>query len=133
MFVVLIQETIFSSVCSVIAVFLINLIVSGSFATAMLVSLSVCILVLLLMALIPLWGMTFNNILVVHLIASLGLSILNSTHISHAYILALAPNTFSVKKRRTWKATVALSRIGPSIKHGSLATLLAVVIIGYSR
>ena len=133
MFVVLIKETIYSSACSVIAVFLVNLILSGSFATAILVAFSVCLLVLFLMALIPLWGMTFNNILVVHLIASLGLSILLSTHISHAYILALAPSTFSLKKRRNWKARVALSRIGPSVKHGSLATLLAVLIIGYSR
>ena len=133
MFVVIILETILSATFSLVAIFIVILLISGSFTTAILVSFSVCLVDLFLMALIPLWGMTFNNILVVHLVASLGLSVLYSAHIAHAYILALAPASFSKKKRRIWKARVALSRVGPSVMHGSLATLLAVIIVGLSR
>ena len=98
MFVVIIKETILSFGCSIAAIFMVNLLMLGSFAIGCSVTLSVCLVDLFLMALIPLWGMTFNNILVVHLVASLGLSVLYSSHICHAYILAHAPPNFRKKK-----------------------------------
>lgn len=87
---------------------------------------------LFLVALIPLWGLTFNNISLVHLVSSLGFSVLYSVHISHTYLLMDAPSEFSKKEQRIWKARVALSRIGASVFHASLATLLAILIVGIS-
>ena len=63
----------------------------------------------------------------------MGLSVLYTVHISHAYILAQSPDTFTDNKKRVWKARVSLSHIGNSVLHGSVATLLAVLIVGFSR
>ena len=133
MFIVIIFETILVFGCFLVTIFFLILILTGTFAVAFLVVFSVCLVNLFLLALIPIWGMTFNNLLVVHLIASLGLSVLYTSHISHAYIMAHAPDSFSQSKQRSWKAHVALSHIGNSVLHGSIATLLAVLIVGYSR
>ena len=85
---------------------------------------------LFLIALIPLWNLTFNNIVVVHLVASLGLSVLYSVHISYTFLIVEAPGKLSTSKQRLLKARVALSRIGSSVLHGSISTLIAVIIVG---
>ena len=85
---------------------------------------------LFLCATIAVWDLTFNNIIVVYLVASLGISVLYTTHISHSFFLIEAPSHLEVRKQRLYKARVALSRIGASVLHGGLATLLAVGIVG---
>ena len=97
-YIVIIIETIIVFGCSILTIFFVILILTGTFAMAFLVVFSVCLVNLFLLALIPIWGMTFNNLLVVHLIASLGLSVLYTAHILHAYILAHAPDSFNQKQ-----------------------------------
>ena len=97
---------------------------------AVLVIFSVLLVDLILIAILPLWDLSFNNIVVVHLVASLGLSVLYSVHISLSFHLVEAPRDMPKPKQRVWKARVGLSRIGSSVLHGSIATLLAVTIVG---
>ena len=104
MFVVLVGETMLSSFCSMGAVFLVVLIITGSLPISGVVSLSVLLVYLGLSALIPLWDLTFNNVVVVHLVASLGLSVLYSAHIAHTYLLMEPPLELPIKKQRVWKA-----------------------------
>ena len=85
-FVVIIQETIISSASSIFAVFLVVFIITGSIIMSTLTIFSVLVLDLFLIALIPIWGLTFNNIVLLHLVASLGLSVLYSVHISHTFL-----------------------------------------------
>ena len=130
MFVVLVHETMLSSLCSMGAVFLVVVMITGSLPISCVVSLSVLLTYLGLSALIPLWDLTFNNVVVVHLVASLGLSVLYSAHIAHSYLLSEPPLELSMKKQRIWKAQVALGRMGSSMLHGIVAATIAVTIAG---
>lgn len=98
MFVVLVGETMLSSLCSMFAVFLVVLMITGSLPISGVVSLSVLLVYLGLSALIPLWDLTFNNVVVVHLVASLGLSVLYSAHIAHTYLLMEPPLELPIRK-----------------------------------
>ena len=104
MFVVLVQEFALSSTCSMIAVFFVVMVITGSLPISGVVSLSVLLVYLGLAALIPLWDLTFNNVVVVHLVASLGLSVLYSAHIAHTYLLMEPPLELPEKKQRVWKS-----------------------------
>ena len=90
-FVVIVQETVISSACSIVAIFLVVLLITGSFFLASLVIFSVLLVDLILIALLPLQNLTFNNVVVVHLVASLGLSVLYSLHITLSFLLVEAP------------------------------------------
>ena len=129
-FVVIVHETVISSASSIIAIFFVVLLITGSFKLGLLVIFSVLLVDLILIAMVPLWDLTFNNIVVVHLVASLGLSVLYSVHMALSFHLAEAPRDMPKPKQRLWKARVGLSRIGSSVLHGSIATLLAVTIVG---
>lgn len=130
MMVGILKETLVSSACSVLAIFLVVTLVTGSFAIGALTVLSVLMVDLFLCATIATWGLSFNNIIVVHLVASLGISVLYTTHIAHKFLLLDAPVHLEKKKQRSWKARMALSRIGSSVLHGGVAILLAVCIVG---
>ena len=130
MFVVIVQETALSSTFSLIAIFIVVLLITGSVRISGVTVISVLLVDLFLIALIPLTNLTFNNLIVVHLIASLGLSVLYSAHISHTFLLVEAPMEFDQRDERLWKTKVALSRMGSSVLHGSIATLIAVIIVG---
>ena len=90
-FVVIVGESVISSASSIVAVFLVVLIITGSIVMSFLAIFSVLLVDLFLIALIPLSGLKFNNIVVVHLIASLGLSVLYSVHISYTFLIVEAP------------------------------------------
>mmetsp|Transcript_27061 Transcript_27061/g.33561 ORF Transcript_27061/g.33561 Transcript_27061/m.33561 type:complete len:138 (+) Transcript_27061:2387-2800(+) len=130
MFVSLVSETILSSLCSVGSVFLVVFLITGSAPIGFVVMLSVGLVYLGLSALISLWDLTFNNVVVVHLIASLGLSVLYSAHIAHTYLLVEPPLELPVSSQRVWKSQVALSRMGSSMLHGIVAAAIAVIIAG---
>ena len=130
MFVVLVTETMLSSICSMAAVFLVVILITGSLPISCVVSLSVLLVYLGLSALIPLWDLTFNNVVVVHLVASLGLSVLYSAHIAYTYLLVEPPLELPQKRQRVWKAQVALSQMGSSMLHGIIASAIAVIIAG---
>ena len=118
---------------SLLAIFTVVLIITGSLEMAGLIVLSVSLVYLFLVALIPTTDIDFNHIVVVHLIASLGLSVLYSAQISYTYFYFDAPEELDVGKKRLWKVRVAMSRIGSSVFHGSLSTLLSVIIVGHYR
>ena len=130
MFVSILRETAISSACSILAIAIVVLIVTGSPRISLLTILSVLLVDFFLLASISVWGLAFNHIIVVHLVASLGLSVVYTTHISHTFLVIEPPTKLDKKKQRVWKARVALSRIGSSVLHGGIVTLLAVGIVG---
>lgn len=129
-FVVLVQETINSTASSIFAVFVIVIVITGSLLVSVLVVISTALNYFFLLASVPLQHLTFNNIIVVHLLASLGLSVLYSVHIALTFLMVQAPKDMPAKRKRVWKARVALSRLGSSVLHGSIATLIAILIVG---
>ena len=119
-----------SGASSVVAVFFVVLLITGSRRVSTMAIFSVLLVDLFVIALIPISGLTFNNIVVVHLIASLGLSVLYTVHISYTFLIVGAPPEICTSKQRTYKARVALSRIGSSVLHGSITTLIGVAVVG---
>ena len=95
MFVVIVTETTLSSTFSLIAIFIVVLLITGSVRISGVTVMSVLLVDLFVIALIPISNLTFNNLIVVHLIASLGLSVLYSAHISHTFLLVEAPMEFA--------------------------------------
>ena len=129
-YVVLVEETIISMTGSLTAIFLVTITITASIRLSLFAFLSVALIDLFLVALIPLVDLTFNNIVQIHLIISLGLSAVFSVNISLYYLKVVTrPNT-SRSQQRNWKVRVALGRISTSILHSSLATLLAVGLVG---
>ena len=129
-FIVIVKESVISCASSIVAVFFVVLVITGSKRISTMSIFSVILVDLFVIALIPISGLTFNNIVVVHLIASLGLSVLYSVHISYTFLIVDAPQEICASKQRTLKARVALSRIGSSVLHGSISTLIAVAVVG---
>ena len=129
-FVVILRETITCTAASIGAIFIVVWIITGSIILSTINIFSVMVLDLFLVALIPIWNLTFNNIVVVHLIASLGLSVLYSVHISYTFLIVEAPTHMSKSQQRNLKTQVALSQTGSSVLHAGITTLLAVVIVG---
>ena len=91
MFVVLIYETMISSLSSMVAVFFVVSLITGSGRIGLVTVGSVLLVYLGLAALLPIQDLTFNNVIIVHLVSSLGISVLYSAHISHSYLLVEAP------------------------------------------
>jgi len=130
-FKVLIREFIISSAGSCIAIFLVVLLITGAPRISLLTVFSVVLTDFFLLATIPFVNLNFNNVVVVYLITSLGLSVLYSVHISHTFLLVAAPNTLKPYKQRQVKARVALSRMGASVLHGAVVTLLFIGIVAF--
>jgi len=78
MFRVIVNEAVISCVSSFFAVFLVVLIITGSLWICSLVLACIILVDLFLVAIISIWNLTFNNILVIHLVAGVGLSVLYS-------------------------------------------------------
>jgi len=94
MFRVIVKEAVISCVSSFFAVFLVVLIITGSFWICALVLACILLVDLFLVAVISLWNLTFNNILIIHLVAGVGLSVLYSLQIAHTFLLVQAPVEF---------------------------------------
>lgn len=114
---------------SLAAIFLVVWLITGSIQLSLFVLLCVAQTNFFLCGLIPLVGLTFNNVVVIYLINSLGLSVLYSMQISHTFLNVDAPVTFVTKQQRQFKSRVALARMGPSILHGAVATFIAIALM----
>ena len=86
-----------------------------------------------LLALIPMVGLKFNNIVVIHILSSIGLSVLYTVLILHAYIVQELPEAnfdISRAKQKVVKTRIAMSKIGSSVFHSSVASLIALLVVG---
>lgn len=128
-FKVLVDEFIISSAASISAIFFVIILITGSPRISLLTVASVLLTDFFLLALMPLVNINFNNVVVAYLVTSLGLSVLYSVHISHTFLIVVAPNTLKPYKQRQVKARVALSRMGASVLHGAVVTLLFIGIV----
>lgn len=97
MFGVLINETILSTVFSLAAITVVVFLITGSRRTSAIVLISVAQTDFFLVAMIPLVGLQFNNVVVVYIIASLGFSVLYAVQVTHTFLLIDAPLNLSVQ------------------------------------
>ena len=132
-FVVIVKETMMLTIFSIVSIMIVVLFMTGSIFISLLTLFTIIQIDIFLVALMPLWDLTFNNVTLIHLVSSLGLSVLYSVDISMTYLWVEAPFHLSFDQQRTWKSRVALSRASTSVFHASLATLSAILIIGMSN
>lgn len=133
MYVVIVKETTISSICSVVAVMIVVFLMTGSIFISLLTLLTIFQIDIFLIALMPLWELHFNNVTLIHLVSSLGLSVLFSVKISHNYLLVETPGELEFKQQRVLKARVALSKTSATLFHAVLATLIAILIVGFNN
>ena len=89
-----------------------------------------------LIALIHIWGLTFNAIIVVNLMVAMGFAVEYSLHIAYTYPKLEPPAVKQFKTeaaKRAFMAKGALIKIGPSIFHGAFAILLGLAILVSSK
>ena len=81
-------------------------------------------------------GFTFSNVLALNLSLSLGIAVDYSVHIASSYLNVKVPASLKGggrQEQRSYKAREAVSRMGPSVLHGGISTLLAVSMLGFSE
>merc|ERR1719199_121280 len=71
------------------------------------------------------WDVTISGVSTIYILISVGLAVDYSAHIAHMFVVSrgTAPE----------RAVLALERIGPSVFNAIVSTLLAVLLIGFSK
>jgi len=71
------------------------------------------------------WGITISGVSTIYILISVGLAVDYSAHIAHMFVVS--------KGTAPERAVLALERIGPSVFNAIVSTLLAVLLIGFSK
>ena len=130
------KETVANLALASFFVAIILLVVTMSFRLTLLVILCVLLTEFFLIALIHIWGLTFNAIMVVNLIVAIGFAVEYSLHIAYTYPKQEPPALKQYKTltaKRAFMAKGALTRVGPSIFHSAFALLLGLSVLISSR
>ena len=128
------KEASVSITLSLIAVVLVILLITFNWKVTLMVLMCVILVDMFLVATIHYSELTFNSIVVVHVVVAVGFAVDYSAHIAHAYLIVDPPKHFkSTNAKRAYKAKTALSRMGSSVFHGAFATFLAINVLIYSK
>jgi len=71
------------------------------------------------------WGVTINGVATIYILICVGLAVDYAAHIAHCF-----KESSGTAAERSMKA---LSRIGPSVFHALFSTVIAIVVIGFSK
>jgi predicted RND superfamily exporter protein len=71
------------------------------------------------------WGVTVNGVATIYILICVGLAVDYAAHIAHAF-----KDSSGTAEERSMKA---LTRIGPSVFHALTSTVIAIVVIGFSK
>ncbi|GMH39728.1 hypothetical protein BSKO_07626 [Bryopsis sp. KO-2023] len=71
------------------------------------------------------WGATIDNVIVIFLVISLGLSVDYAVHIAHAFLASTGTANERMIK--------ALVQLGPAVFHGAMSTFMAVLVLSLSE
>merc|ERR1712194_113123 len=92
---------------------------------ACIVSLGICMSIVELLGFMHWWGVTINGTSTIYALICLGLAVDYSAHIAHAFKEASG--------HRDDRALEALSRIGPSVFHALVSTIVALIVLSVSK
>jgi len=92
---------------------------------ACLVTLTICVSCFEVIGFMSLWGVTLNSVSTVYILICVGLAVDYSAHIAHAFGDATGNSED--------KALEALSRIGPSVLHALLSTVVAMSVLAFTE
>jgi predicted RND superfamily exporter protein len=71
------------------------------------------------------WGCTINSVVSIYLLISVGLAVDYSAHIGHVFLASKGP--------AVERAHQAFTKIGPSVFHAIISTVLAVMVLAFSK
>lgn len=71
------------------------------------------------------WGVTINGVATIYILICVGLAVDYAAHIAHCF----KESSGNAMER----SVKSLTRIGPSVVHALLSTVLAIVVIGFSK
>ena len=112
---------------SIITVTIVILFITANLFMSLIVLLLVILVLLYMTGLCYYWGLTMNNFVAVNLSFALGISIDYSVHIAHKYLTIIPPaNLKTIKEKREYKISKAVSAMGSSVFHGGFSTFLAI-------
>jgi predicted RND superfamily exporter protein len=112
------------AICGAVVLSIIGLMIPHP-RIAVWVALSIVLSVIDLIGFMYWWGVTISGVSTVYILISVGLAVDYSAHIAHMFVVS----TGTPQER----ALKAMDRIGPSVFNGIISTLLAVIIIGFSK
>jgi len=92
---------------------------------ACIVSLGICMSIIELLGFMHWWGVTINGTSTIDALICLGLAVDYSAHVAHAFKECTGP--------REDRALEAISRIGPSVFHALVSTILALAVLSVSK
>ena len=114
---------------SIIVILVIIFLITANPTITLLVGLCVLMVDTFLFGLIHYWRLSLNPILLVHIVVSVGISVDYSAHIGYAFLVEKVPQNGKYntnKEIRTYKAKMALQKMGSSVFHGGFSTFLAI-------
>ena len=117
---------------SLVVILAIIMIITSNVAVTLLVGICVAIVDMFLFGSIYFWGLTLNPVLLVHIVVSVGISVDYSAHIAYAYLVENVPEGEghdTPGQIRTYKAKMALRKMGSSVFHGGFSTFLAILVL----
>lgn len=112
-------------VCAAGVIFAIICLLLPNPRIAVLVSVLICTSILEVVGFMHFWGVTVNGVATIYLLICVGLAVDYSAHIAHVFNVSVG--------NATERAMAAITRIGPSVFHALFSTLLAVLVIGFSK
>jgi len=71
------------------------------------------------------WGVTVNGVATIYILICVGLAVDYAAHIAHAF-----KDSFGTGQERSMQS---LERIGPSVFHALFSTVIAIIVIGFSK
>jgi predicted RND superfamily exporter protein len=71
------------------------------------------------------WGVTINGVATIYILICVGLAVDYAAHIAHCF----KESSGNAEER----AMKSLTRIGPSVFHALISTVLAIIVIGFSK
>ena len=114
---------------SIIVILVIIFLITANPTITLLVGLCVLMVDTFLFGLIHYWRLSLNPILLVHIVVSVGISVDYSAHIGYAFLVEKVPQNGKYNTNqeiRTYKAKMALQKMGSSVFHGGFSTFLAI-------
>jgi len=92
---------------------------------AAIVAFVICISIVEVVGFAHWWSLTFNGIATIYFLICVGLAVDYSAHIAHVFK--------DSRGTSSERAILAMGRIGPSVFQAVMSTLLAVIVIGFSK
>lgn len=120
---------------SLVIVTLVVFVLTANGVVAVLIVLSLIFICITTLGMSHYLGLTLNNVVALNLSLSLGIAVDYAVHIANSFLSIKAPKSegLSRHEQREFKAREAISRMGSSVIHGSISTLLAFIVIKFGK